>query len=304
MIRSLIVTNHLDETITLDLQHPERSGLVVTNVEGLGPATANINTTELATMDGSRYNSSRKTQRNVVIHLDFRASDDVETARQLTYKYFPVKHYVILTVVSDNRKSMLMGYVESNEPDIFSEYETATISIICPDPNVYAVDDDMESNVIFSGTVSNFEFPFDNNSIVERVIELGDVQRKRRETITYNGDSDVGIVIIIHATGNVENVTIFNINSRETIYIDTDKLKDLTGDIITYGDTITINTRAGEKSAILLRDGEEYNILNCIGKNAAWFTIGKGDNVFAFDAEVGNEMIQFTIEWQSVYEGV
>jgi hypothetical protein len=199
---------------------------------------------------------------------------------------------------------MLMGYVESNEPDIFSDYETATISIICPDPNIYSAGDDRLLRVVFSGVEAKFEFPFENNSLTEKLLEMGSIQSKKEQNVYYEGDSDIGILIIIHAIGTVEKLTIYNSESRGTIYIDTDKLTEMTGNPIIYGDIITINTRKGEKGATLLREGITYNILNCIARNATWFTLSKGNNIFAYTAEEGAEMTEFTIEAQLVYEGV
>ena len=43
MIKSVTITNHLDESIKLDLFNPEESGFIIKNIEGLGPVKANIN---------------------------------------------------------------------------------------------------------------------------------------------------------------------------------------------------------------------------------------------------------------------
>ena len=72
MIRSVTVTNYLGEwvKITLADDRPEH-GLLIKSIEGLGPAKANINTTYLATNDGSLYNSARLEERNIVMQLYF-----------------------------------------------------------------------------------------------------------------------------------------------------------------------------------------------------------------------------------------
>ena len=67
MIRSVTVENYLGDSITLELMRPEKSGFIVKNIEGLGPAKANINTTDISTNDGSIFNSSRLTQRNITM---------------------------------------------------------------------------------------------------------------------------------------------------------------------------------------------------------------------------------------------
>ena len=51
MIKSITVINPKGESLELDLFHPEKSGLIVKSITGLGPPKANINSTELARAD-------------------------------------------------------------------------------------------------------------------------------------------------------------------------------------------------------------------------------------------------------------
>lgn len=39
-------------------------------------------------------------------------------------------------------------------------------------------------------------------------------------------------------------------------------------------------------------------------KNTDWFTLAKGDNIFAFTADSGVTNLQFRIENKVIYEGV
>jgi hypothetical protein len=133
---------------------------------------------------------------------------------------------------------------------------------------------------------------------------MGSIERKTRQTVYYNGDVDVGFTIIIHALGDVQNVTIYNISTREEMSIDTDKLEAMTGSALVYGDTITICTIKGQKSAQLLRNGELTNILNCLGKTPDWFSLTKGDNIYGFTADYGEEFLDFRITHRVAYEGV
>ena len=73
---------------------------------------------------------------------------------------------------------------------------------------------------------------------------------------------------------------------------------------IKKGDTITINTERGNKSIHLQRNGETFNIFNCLGKKSDWLTLSRGDNLFAYRAETGGENLQFRIENKTAYTGV
>lgn len=304
MINSVTVTNHLDESIKLELRFPEKSGFLVQDISGLGPAKANINSTELSTTDGSIFNSARLNSRNIAMNLKFLWKPTIETVRQLSYKYFPVKKRIKLTIETDNRSCEIYGYVESNEPDIFSDQEGTSISIICPDPYFYSSGDDGYTVTVFSGIVPSFEFPFSNESGVNPLISMGDIVLNQEQNIVYNGESDIGVTIFIHAIGIVENLIISNSGTGDIMKLDTDKLTALTGFGIISGDDIIISTIKGQKSVTLIRDGLYINILNCLDRDVDWFQLTRGDNVFAFYAEAGVTNMQFRIENRTIYEGV
>ena len=78
MIKAITVTNYLGDSIRLDLARPEESGFAVKSITGLGPGKADINTTEISTNDGSLFNSSRLSSRNIVITLGFLWKNTVE----------------------------------------------------------------------------------------------------------------------------------------------------------------------------------------------------------------------------------
>lgn len=424
MIKSVTVTNHLGESLILELTRPDLSGFIVKEIDGLGPVKADINTTKRATMDGTAYNSASAGQRDITFQLQFYTTgiESIEDIRHRSYKYFPLKKQVTIRVETDNRISETVGYIESNEPNIFSNQEGCTVVVVCPDPYFYAVN---TNETIFYGVEPAFEFPLFNDSSIEPLLELGTVKNKTEENVFNSGDAEVGMSIIMHATGDVSNVTIYNLDTRETMVLDTSKLpttlqmdlfedknvewitgkmlstssaagqcvtvdgKDETfivsdyipvvpGTAVTYslvstyystggstakdgeeiawfdsdykylsainvngygttivptdaryvrigtmidstnsfrfttpidpyireGDTITINTTHGNKSITLLRRGQTFNILNCVSRTSKWFTLRKGDNLFAYKAETGAEHLQFRMENKIAYIGV
>lgn len=307
MIYSFAITNYLGDRVKLELGKPEVSGFLIKSVTGLGPVKANVNTTEVVTNDGSMFNSARLSQRNIVFQLAFVETvygETIEDIRQKSYKYFPAKKSVEIVIETDNRYVKIKGYVESNEPDIFSSQEGTQISIICPDPYFYSAGEDGNNVTDFYTIDPMFEFPFSNESLTDPLLIFGEIQIKTEGVITYYGDSEIGVVIYIHAIGPATNINIYNTETREVMMINTTKLEKLTGKGLVASDDIVINTTKGEKSITLVREGASYNILNCLDKNTDWFTLSKGDNIFAFTAETGVTNLQFRIENQVIYEGV
>lgn len=301
MINKITVTNYLNESLELELKHPEKSGLLVQDITGLGPGKANINSTEMATMDGSIYNSSKLGSRNIVFTFKLLGSPTIELTRQKTYKYFPIKKLVTILFETDERICQISGYVESNDPVMFSNQTSTQISIICTDPYFYSLE---PNETIFSGVEPNFTFPFSNESTSEKLINVGDIIINQEQTVYYDGEGEVGIVINIHALGEFTNLSIYNYKTQETMIIDTNKLETLTGSPILPGDDIIISTVKGNKYAILLRNGVYTNILNCIDRNSNWFVLTKGDNLFIYTVSTGNTNIQFRIQNKIVYEGI
>lgn len=331
MIKSLLITNYLDESIRVELTRPQDTGFIITKIDGIGTGEASINTTELATADGALYNSARLQSRSVTINIEFMQTntESIERIRQKTYKYFHVKKPVTVQIDSDVRSVYFTGYVESNDPDIFSEKEACTITIMCPDPYIYLAGNSGNQITVFSGIVPNFEFPFANDMVEDEynltdrlsgtvshlpfklaktqqeMLEMGIVENYTYKNIAYDGDIEIGMTISIHCIGIVSgDINIYNLDTREKMTISVDKIAEYTGSGLVYGDDIVIDTRRGNKSIKLIRTGVTTNILNCLEKNASWFTLRKGNNQFAYTADVGVLYLQFSVNNQIAYEGV
>lgn len=301
MIKSVTVTNYIGESKTFILADPYKSGFLIDEITGLGPPDAAINTTDMASIDGSIYNSSRLGNRNIVMSLRLLFNPQVEDTRHASYKYLPIKKKVTLVVETDSRICETYGYVETNEVDIFSKEESTMISIICPDPYFHTIEPTITT---FYGIEPKFEFVWSNESLTEDLIEFGEILRRTEQTVWYTGDAEVGVKIFMHAIGPVRNISVYNVKSREVMRIYTDKIQQLTGSGIGPGDDIIINSIRGQKSVQLLRNGLYTNIINCINRDADWFLLRKGDNLFTYIAEDGLKNLTFRIENQILYEGV
>lgn len=304
MIKSVTATNFLGHSLKLEMTNPESSGFIIKGITGLGPCKANINSKELATSDGAVYNSARVNSRNIVLNLQFMHSPTIEDVRQKSYKYFPLKKKVKLTIETDNRICETYGYVEANEPDIFSKNEGCQISIICPDPFFYSAGETGTQVTVFYGVDDVFEFPFSNESLTDDLIEFGIARYSTERVIYYQGDASIGMTVSLYATGDVHNLTIFNTRTREFFKIDTDRLAAMTGKGIVQGDAITISTVRSDKFIKLVRDGIEYNIMNAVDRNSTWLTLERGDNIIAYTADEGGSNLEFRIDNKTIYEGV
>nr|DAE96011.1 MAG TPA: tail protein [Caudoviricetes sp.] len=301
MIKSVSIINYRNERLDMILDKPELSGFVIRKIDGLGAAKANVNITDIITTDGGIFNSARLSSRNIVLDLIF-FGNDIEEIRQRAYKYFPIKKELTFIVKTDYRELEISGYVETNEPNIFSEQEGTNISIICPNPYFYSKN---SNYTVFAGVEPSFEFPFSNESLTEPLLIMSEIQNKTENVIYYSGDSDVGVTMHIHCIGGVGDITIWNVNTRQKMIINATKVGVLLNNTAFKSlDDILIKTERGDKGIYLIREGVFYNILGALDPGSEWLRIHKGDNIYAFTATSGVENLQFRVENKILYEGI
>ena len=242
MIRAVTFTNYLGDSIRLDLARPEESGFIIKSVTGLGPGKANINTTEIATNDGSLFNSSRMPSRNIVISLAYMWKDSIEDVRQLSYKYFPIKRNSQCLSKPITGRRRLKGtsnqMTQQSSVKMRVRISQSCVRIL----SFYSAGKDGINTTIFYGVEALFEFPFSNESLQDPLLEMGEIKNETEQVVVYNGDAEIGVTITIHAIGEASNITIYNTGTREVMRIDTDKLEKFTGSGIIAGDEIIICT--------------------------------------------------------------
>ena len=304
MLKSIKVTNYLGEELLLELFFPERTGLVVTNIDGLGPGSASINTSKYASKDGSKFNSARSEQRNIVISLTFdpREHETIEDKRHETYRFFPKKKPLTLEFTTDTRVAKIEGYVESNEPPFFSEQCETSISIICPDPYFYSIEENVTH---FWGTEPVFEFPWEDPISESPSLVFSEYNSAPRRVIQYEGDSDTGLTFDIFLLGRVGNLTIYDMTVGTSMVIDVGKIETAIGSELRYGDRIILTTTTGSKNIEFVRDGVTTSVLSSIDvftKN--WFELVHGDNEFAITSESHIERVHMTAYNKISYEGM
>lgn len=127
--------------IALPVSKPNGSvPYVVTDVQGLGPVAATINTSTYSNWDGGIYQNSKVGMRNITFSLKYKPNyaqgATVQELRRDLYEYLaPGKDLELrlITGPTDDDKFRIKGVVESVEPMIFARDPQVTVSIICPD---------------------------------------------------------------------------------------------------------------------------------------------------------------------------
>lgn len=188
-----------------------------------------------------------------------------EKERVNLYKYLKAKQPIRLELETKTRAVYIDGYIESLEGDLYENPQSLQASVICPDPYFKAK----------TPIVKNFA--------------------SASEEITNTSDEESGAVFEITASGAAENPTITN---------------DTTGESYTFtfvlqaGDKVTLNTRRGEKSLTLTRNGTTTNILNAMAPSSRWLTILPGANTLSYTAATGSANLALKMTLEPIFEGI
>lgn len=304
MIQAVTVTNPADEVLRLELSNPDPAGLIVTSITGLGPPKANISTMSLATADGGLFIGARCDYRNIVFNLRMMDLPSVEANRHKVYQFFPIKKMIKMDFETDSGSKSITGYIESNEPNIFSKEEDAQISVICPDPWFY---DTGEAQEFFTGVTNVFTFPFSNETtIADKTLIMS--SRNPTTTIDFYSTTevDVGCDIRIDLDMMPGDIHIYNRGKHLELTVLSQKLKNILGaDETQSGDYIIISTKPGNKSATYYRNGRFYkNIIAAVDRDSDWFSISFGQNSLAYFVDENQDYVRVTFSYKNAYSGI
>lgn len=260
---------------------------VITDIDGLYPPEGVINTTQVANMDGSVFNSSHINDR--VITITMAINGPAEANRLLLYRYFKTKYPVRLYYKNGVRDVHIDGYVSKFSVEYFEKKQTAQIEISCPMTLFRAV---KESVTEFANIENMFVFPF---AIEVAGIPFSEIALGEQKTIINGGDVETGVIIKLNALGTVLNPKIYNVDTSDRMTLSVE---------MQAGDEITINTRKKEKSITLLRDGVQTNIVGKLDAGSTWFNLIPGDNIFTYEADEFPEHLQCIFIINNQFEGV
>lgn len=104
----------------------------ITKIDGLGPTTAAINTTQVGLNPGARFDSVHIDYRNIVI--EFYVINNVADNLNELYSVIRTGTKTIMQL----KNKLIDGYIESIEIDRTSNPVKGQISMICPNPSFYS----------------------------------------------------------------------------------------------------------------------------------------------------------------------
>ena len=241
---NISVTNSRSQTVTFT---GDETKYQVTSVTGLDPGKAQINTTKIVGVDGTRFNSASLNNRNIVINFKCLSASE----RRNLYQKFPLKEKVTVSVKTE-ATATIEGYVDNFSCDLFGKNEMMQLSILCDDP-------------LFSGTnwTGTHEW-YDG--------EPEDV------VLINNGDANTGVYLQIQIGGDVSSL-----NHIEVDYGSKYIRINYTGAVA--GGVFRINTT--EKSVTYQAPGSRpASILSYLDSGSEFFKIEPGQQTISVDVDV------------------
>lgn len=261
--------------LTLPLQDVSQ-GLIVEDIQGLDPVKATIVSSSFAQLDGEQYQSARREARNLIITLALEpdyASNTVQGLRNILYQFFMPKSRVRLRFFSIGQPTVdIEGRIESFDSPKFAKDPTATISVLCFNPDFSAPE-----QLVISGTTTS--------SAVETTHE-------------YNGTIETGFVFQLLVNRPITEFTIHHRPEDSTL----STLQFNVANPLVSGDVLTISTQSGNKYATLTRGGVDSSILYGVSPQSNWVNLFPGTNKLRVYSE--GAAIPYTIGYTAKFGGL
>lgn len=246
----------------------------IRNIEGLGPVNAEINTSALGSSDGHSYVGSAVGARNIVLTIKPNPDWAVwtyEKLRQLLYRYFMPKRMVRLVFETDEFPAVeIFGYVETNEPQLFSKDGEIQISIICPYPYFTSVDPiTVEGTTAAPGTELEYE---------------GTVETGINVQVSYGSGSPGAYVTIQTGNPYVQRLSLVTTIDANNYYV--------------------VNTIPGQKyvQTVNPTTGVITNRLSELDAGFSWPYLQPGENIFLVSANVSG--LDWVLTYYNRYGGL
>lgn len=288
---------------TVDLFRPDPQGFVINDIQGLGAGTAELFTQGRASMDGDVVNGARLPGRSITFEMGYGRHQHPSDGRQLSYDLFAIKEPIQVVFATAERKVIIDGYVETNEPDIFTNEPGFEVSIYCERPYFRSMDEDQVLTRLY-GVHKVFQFPFKNDSLTEKQLVMGERLDQKFVELLYSGNVPNGALFRYIFTGSVTNPSIMSERTGEAMRIDSSALTQILGSGLRAGDIVEINTVRGARSISLIRDGIRRNVLNALSRSSRWITLKRGMNHISVYADGNPGNFQVEIMNDNLYSGL
>lgn len=250
------------------------SGISVQSIDGLGPVTATIASSDFALRDGAHFHNARRQTRNIVFTLGLEPSLSMGPVRDIRthlYKFFMPKTNIRLRFFFDNETSVdIWGRVEAFETPMFVRESVATISVICFNPDFFNT---TTRNQTMNTTVTGIS-----------------------RTEYYEGSVESGFTLTGTIPRALSSFKVSNTTYDQGLY------EMIFNFAFLAGDQLFINTTPGERDVRITRGGTPQSLLYGLDPASRWPLLYPGENVLRLVATGSG--FPLTMSWNDKFGGL
>lgn len=284
------ITCSNDDGFSITFGEKGATPFLLVNAEGAYFADNKVTISENTMTDGGAYQGSIAKVRNIVLTLKDITNHVYN--RNLIDALFKSGLPGTLVFKEDTNERQTKYYVESINSTGQSGARTYTVSLLCPDPFFYAMEDVI---VYLAAWMGNFTFEHDFISAGE---EFGYRSNQRLQNIqNEQAENGIGMNITITAAGTVTNPSIIRVESNESIQIGTESNPFTMG----AGDTLTITTSDNDKHVYYTHNGITTEINQYITEDSTFIQLMRGNNNIGYAAGVGMDQMSVRISYRLKY---
>lgn len=259
----------------------------ITEIEGIASPEATINLSDLALLDGQKFNSAKANTRT--INIAFAIEYGAEANRLNVYKVIRVKKPLRMIYKSELRNVYIDGYVSQVEVSHFDIKQVVTVTLICPQPYFRAVNEVIDQ---LGQNIRAFHFPFAITA--DDPVPLGIFVDSPIVTVMNTGEADTGIIFDISIYNSVEGITITDTETGEFFKVNGS---------FNAGTRLIISTVPGDKYVTYVY-GSKINRFSSVAPGSTWFVLSD-TRTFVYSLDSGDlGDIAIEINHEALFEGV
>lgn len=264
------------------------------NADGITTATTDISAIVIGGIDGDIINNMQAQPRGIIFDLRIKPSVNVENAKRSILEIIKLKQTCTLQWTQNERTLTIKGVVDTITMPRFNNAVSMQVSIHCSIPfwedlNEMLSEISQYKNLHYFTDIEGEMLYFPDGE----GIPLGEYDTSRTRAFYNAGDVSVGMLIEVLAYDTATNPIIYDQNGN--FFGVGYGSKSV---VMNVGDTLLINTKAGEKSVTL----NGVSQLDKIKPHSTWLQLEAGLNEFSINSDdSATDNMVFTLIYKQRY---
>lgn len=279
--------------ISIEFNYESDCPFFLESVDGIYSIKNNIIASENTMTNGSTYQGSTVTLRNIVLTAVI--TENHVQARNLLYRCFESEEEGLFIYQEDDEEREINYIVESINIEEKGVIRHAFIYLQCHNPFFR---DRMDTTISMARWQPLFEF---DHEFIEQGEEIDTkVVEKLKSIDNLSSADNIGLTITFEAEGYVKNPGISHVETNRFIQIGTERKPF----IMNSGDKVVITTHTNQKNVYKIVNSQKININEYLEEDSEYIQLKKGANNLRYSATSGEEFLNVDVTFRYHYSGV